>query len=105
MRDGDSFYGRSVNADVPSYSASQAIFSAGLHNRIDRLEIGLSQEMKTLVLSSLKAVFLLPESDRVPILQAYMAAVTPIFLIGVAASVFASLSALLIKRGGVAMPK
>ena len=58
-----------------------------------------------LVLSSLKAVFLLPESDRIPILQAYMTAVTPIFLIGVAASVFASLSAVLITRGGIALPK
>jgi len=67
--------------------------------------MGLSPEMKKLVLSSLKAVFLLPESDRIPILHAYMTAVTPIFLIGVAASVLASFSALLIQRGRVAMPK
>jgi len=76
-----------------------------LRNSIDHLETGLSPEIKTLVLSSLKAVFLLPDSDRIPVLQAYLSAVTPIFIIGVAATVLASLSALLIQRGRVAMPK
>ena len=50
------------------------------------------------VLSSVKAIFALPDGEKALVIKAYMSAVNHVFLIGVPAAAFASFSALLVSR-------
>ena len=79
-------------------SVAGAVFTSELKSQIAKSQAQLSPELQEAVLSSIKAVFLLPPEQRGPVLSAYSSSVKQVFLIGIPAAILASIAALLIIR-------
>ena len=80
------------------YSVAGAVFTSRLKSQIAKSQAQLSIEVQEAVLSSIKAVFLLPPEQQAPVLAAYSSSVKDVFVIGIPATILASIAALFIIR-------
>ncbi|KAJ7204773.1 ABC transporter [Mycena pura] len=78
-----------------------AVFQGQLRSRLSTLDLppALFEE----VLSSVKAIFAIPQPEQSQVVGAYVAAVERVFLIGIPCGIIATLGALLIERRKVQM--
>ncbi|CAL1711124.1 unnamed protein product [Somion occarium] len=81
---------------------SSAIFSSQLDKKLNAIN-NISSNSIQAVKISIQAIFILPKDQQTPIIAAYMAAVTSIFLMTVPSAALASISAFLISRGKIAI--
>ncbi|GJE92686.1 MFS general substrate transporter [Phanerochaete sordida] len=79
-----------------SLAISSAIFSGRLTAKLNAISPPLPQAVKDAVRESVSSVFTLPDTLRLPVMGAYVAAVDGVFLIIVGGAACASLTALLL---------
>ena len=74
------------------------MFSSQLRLELDKTAGNLSPDTVKAVLSSVQAIFTLPNGEKALVQNAYISAINYVFLIGVPSAALASFSALLISR-------
>jgi DNA-binding transcriptional regulator YbjK len=87
------------------HSAAGAVFHNQLITQLRVFASDISSETTEAVLSSVKAIFMLPPDEKAQVIKAYVAAVDHVFLIGVPGAALASLAALLITRNRIVAKK
>ena len=87
------------------HSIAGAVFHNQLVKQLHISAPDLPSEILQEVLSSIKAIFVLPSNEKEQVITAYAAAVDHVFLIGIPSAALASVAALLITRRKIVTQK